>query len=220
MGTITRNAANNFTTGGVILPAAINDTSVASISELENAAAGSALTLISEQTASNSSSISFTSGIDSTYPIYRFEFINIHPQTDSVKFQFNLSTDGGSNYNVTKTTSHFWTANYETLGIDYFTYGDTLDLAQSTSFQIITDNVGNQNDESSSGTMTLFNPSSDTFVKHFMTDINTYGQDNSSYRNLVAGYGNTTNAIDAVQFKMASGNIDSGKIKLYGISGS
>ena len=68
--------------------------------------------------------------------------------------------------------------------------------------------------------MTLFNPSSDTFVKHFMTDINTYGQDNSSYRNLVAGYGNTTNAIDAVQFKMASGNIDSGKIKLYGISGS
>jgi len=220
MGTITRNAANNFTTGGVILPAAINDTSVASISELENAAAGGAMTLISEQTASASASISFTTGIDSTYPIYRFEFINIHPQTDSVKFQFNLSTDGGSNYNVTKTTSHFWTANYETLGIDYFTYGDTLDLAQSTSFQIITDNVGNENDESSSGTMTLFNPSSDTFVKHFMTDINTYGQDNSSYRNLVAGYGNTTSAVDAIQFKMSSGNIDSGTIKLYGISGS
>ena len=176
--------------------------------------------LISEQTASSSASVEFTSGIDSTYPIYRFEFINIHSQNNSVDLTFNLSTDGGSNYNVTKTTTHFWTANYESLALNYFTYGADLDLAQSTSFQIITDNVGNENDESSSGTMTLFNPSSDTFVKHFMTDINTYGQDNSSYRNFVAGYGNTTSAVDAIQFKFASGNIDSGTIKLYGIKDS
>ena len=176
-------------------------------------------------TASSSATLSFVHGtdgvvLDSTYPIYKFEFINMHSQNNSVDLTFNFSTDGGSNYNVTKTTTHFWTANYESLALTYLTYGSSLDLAQSTAFQIITDNVGNENDESSSGTMTLFNPSSTTFVKHFMTDINTYGQDNSSYRNLVAGYGNTTSAVNAIRFQMSSGNIDAGKIKLYGIKDS
>lgn len=66
---------------------------------------GGSLTLISTQTASNSASISFTTGIDSTYKEYQFWFIDIHPRTDNVYFQFNMSTDSGSNYNVTKTTT-------------------------------------------------------------------------------------------------------------------
>ena len=107
MGIITRSAANNITTGGVILPAGINDASVASITELAQVSAGDGITLISSQTASGSSSISFTTGIDSTYRTYLFKFINIHPSTDSVTFSFNMSSDGGSNYNVTKTTTAF-----------------------------------------------------------------------------------------------------------------
>ena len=194
-----------------------NATAFGSISSLGS------MTFIKKLTASGSGTLSFVDGasgvvLDDTYKEYVFTFKNIHSQNNSVDLTFNFSTDGGSNYNVTKTTTHFWTANYESLNLNYFTYGAGLDLAQSTSFQIITDNVGNENDESSSGTMTLFNPSSTTFVKHFMTDINTYGQDNSSYRNLVAGYGNTTSAVNAIQFKFNSGNIDAGDICLYGIA--
>jgi hypothetical protein len=93
MGAITRAAANNITTGGVILPAAINDASVASVTALAQVSAGDGITLISSQTASASASLSFTTGIDSTYRTYLFKFINIHPATDDVNFQFNLSTD-------------------------------------------------------------------------------------------------------------------------------
>jgi len=221
MGTITRNAANNFTTGGVILPAAINDTSVASISELENVATGGgAMTLISEQTASASASISFTSGIDSTYPIYKFQFINIHPATDNVSFSFNLSTDGGSNYNVTKTTTYFYAYHNESDTATALQYVTGLDLAQSTSDQPLSNNVGNDNDQSASGELFLFNPSSTTFVKHFMSTTNQYDRSDISVNPRMAGYGNTTSAINAVRFQMSSGNIDSGTIKLYGISGS
>ena len=219
MGTITRNAANNFTTGGVILPAAINDASVASISELENAAAGGAMNLISEQTASASSSISFTSGIDSTYPIYKFQFINIHNSSDDNQFSFNFSADSGSNYNVTKTSTHFYAIHTEAdgTGFSYYVGGD---LAQSTAFQITTLESGADNDECDCGELYLFNPSSTTFVKHFICTMNETGAAPRASNNFIAGYGNTTSAINAIQFKMASGNIDSGTIKLYGISGS
>jgi|SRR6056300_713646 len=179
---------------------------------------GSSLNFISKATASSSASIEFTSGIDSTYKEYVFYFNNIHPATDSADFQFNMSTDSGSNYNVTKTTTFFRARHREDDAVTSLDYVTGNDLAQSTSFQIIINNAGNQNDESSSGTMTLFNPSSTTFVKHFMTDINTYGQEDASYRRFVAGYGNTTSAIDAVKFQMSSGNIDSGEILLFGVS--
>ena len=183
------------------------------------------MTHIKTLTASSSGTLSFVDGtsgvvLDSTYPIYKFEFINIHAGTDRVDLLFNMSADTGSNYNVTKTGTHYWTANYESLNLTYLTYGSSLDISQGTGFQMLTENLGAENDESSSGTMILFNPSSTTFVKHFMTDISTYGQDNSAYRNIVGGYGNTTSAIDAIQFKFDSGNIDSGKIKLYGIKDS
>jgi hypothetical protein len=177
------------------------------------------LVLISEQTASSSSSVSFTSGIDSTYPIYKFEFINIHPSSDAVYFQFNMSTDGGSNYNVTKTTTFFISEHSESdaSGLYYWTGGD---LAQGTGFQYLNYQTGNGSDENLSGEIKLFSPSSDTFVKHFIsrtqhTAYNDYSQDVNA-----AGYGNTTSAVNAIQFKFSSGNIDSGTIKLYGIKDS
>ena len=178
--------------------------------------------LLSEQTASASASISFTSGIDSTYPIYKFEFINIHPSAsgDGNKLQFNLSTDGGSNYNVTKTTTAIRAWHYENdseTGLDYHTSGD---LAQSTGYQVITEGLNNDNDHGASGTMSLFNPSSTTFVKHFITETSSIRPGDINYRYMTAGYGNTTSAINAVRFQISSGNIDSGTIKLYGISGS
>ena len=213
MGTITRNAANNFTTGGVILPAAINDTSVASLTELENVAAGGAMNLISEQTASNSSSISFTSGIDSTYPIYKFEFINIHPANSVVSFAFNMSTNGGSTYAVTKTSTHFYAYHNESDVDNVLSYAGGADLAQGTGDQYLATGIPNANDDSASGDLFIFNPSSTTFVKHFISKSNgTYSQNN-----FCAGYGNTTSAVNAIIFRMSSGNIDSGIIKMYGV---
>jgi len=178
------------------------------------------LVFISEQTVSGSASISFTSGIDSTYPIYKFEFINIHPATDGAEFKFNLSTDAGSNYNVTKTTTHFYTFHTEDDAVASVNYDTGRDLAQSTAFQNLTGDTGNNNDQSLSGSLEIFNPSSTTFVKHFLANTNSYYSSDSSYNSYVAGYGNTTNSIDAIRFQMSSGNIDSGTIKLYGIKDS
>jgi len=180
------------------------------------------LTLLSTQTASSSSSLSFTSGIDSTYDSYVFKFINIHPATNAVYFQFNLSTDGGSNYNVTKTSTFFSAYNYESIVASQLDYRTADDLAQSTSDQRLVDfeNLSNDNDHGLCGTLNLFNPSSTTFVKHFTSKFaminDGEGQDYAS-NTFVAGYGNTTSAIDAVRFQMSSGNIDAGTIKMYGV---
>ena len=177
-------------------------------------------------TPSSSATLSFVHGtdgvvLDSTYPIYKFEFINMHPATDAVVFQFNMSIDSGSNYNVTKTTTAFQAYHNEADGTTGLAYETSRDLAQSTSFQDITlgDN-GNGDDENISGSLQLFNPSSTTFVKHFLCVSNTYYANNFSGNSYVSGYANTTSVVDAVQFKMSSGNIDAGKIKLYGIKDS
>jgi hypothetical protein len=220
MGARTRAAANNFTTGGVILPAGINDASVASISELENTATGGAMTLISEQTASSSSSVSFTSGIDSTYPIYKFEFINIHGSTQNGDFNFNMSTDGGSNYNVTKTTSFFRTYHEEADPDTTLGYQSTKDLAQSTSDQTLTYDIDINNDDNTSGYLYLFNPSSTTYVKHFIAVGNMTATSSFMIQNFSAGYGNTTSAVNGIIFRMSAGTLDSGTIKLYGIKDS
>ena len=164
------------------------------------------------------SDLSFTSGIDSTYDEYVFKFINIHPETNLVEFQFNFSTDTGSNYNVTKTTTFFTTQHREDdLGTG-FEYVLGLDLAESTSYQRIVDDVGNDNDQCFSGTLHLFSPSDTTFVKHFIYTGNEVVQNDISKQNFVAGYGNTTSAVDAIQFQFTSDNIDAGTISLYGIS--
>jgi len=183
------------------------------------------MTLIKEQTASSSSSISFVDGsssvvLDNTYPIYVFKYINIHPATDSVYFNVNFSTDSGSNYNVTKTTTIFIGFHKEDDSTAVLQYQTGDDLAQSTSDAKLSVLVGNGNDESTSGELILFNPSSTTFMKHFISKSNDYERNNASSNTFASGYGNTTSAIDGVRFKMSSGNIDSGTIKLYGIKGS
>ena len=179
---------------------------------------GGALTLISTQTASSSSTISFTSGIDSTYKEYIFKFINIHPGHSSyTDFLFNMSADSGSNYNVTKTTTYFSAISFENGSYADIEYSTALDTAQGTGFQTLTDNTGNDNDQCLSGTLHLFDPSSTTFVKHFKSRISN-AENQSAIDTFVAGYGNTTSAIDAIQFKFLAGNIDSGTIKLYGVS--
>jgi hypothetical protein len=179
---------------------------------------GGSLVKISEQTASASSSISFTSGIDSTYRTYVFKYISMHPATDSVDFQFNLSTDGGSNYNVTKTTSYFEAEHNEAdteSGLSYITGSD---LAQSTSYQSLTRYVSFDNDHAPSGELWLFNPSSTTYVKHFISNISNTNINNKLFNSYVAGYGNTTSAVNAINFKFSSGNIDDGTITMYGIA--
>ena len=199
-----------------------NNNSISAITSAGQLAQGK-MTLLQTQTASSSASISFTSNIDSTYPIYLFKFINIHPATDGAEFTINFSTDSGSNYNVAKTTTFFVAYNAESESSSGLTYIDSLDIAQGTGVANIFYNVGNENDESASGTLHLFNPSSTTFVKHFMSTFNVYnnsGSNGNSVQVDVAGYGNTTSAIDGVQFAMSSGNIESGTIKLYGIKGS
>ena len=178
------------------------------------------LVLLSEQTASASASISFTSGIDSTYPIYKFEFINIHASAYQANFSFNLSTDSGSNYNVTKTSTYFEAIHTEADDDAELGYRTASDLGQSTGFQIINEDAGTDNDSNLSGEMYLFNPSSTTFVKHFILNSNNTFRGNRANNAYVAGYGNTTSAVDAIQFKMDSGNIDAGTIKLYGIKDS
>jgi hypothetical protein len=179
---------------------------------------GGSLNLISEQTASSSASISFTSGIDSSYRTYIFKLINIHPQTDGADFTFNFSSNGGSNYNVTKTSTIFQSYQGEGGENPTLNYDDSRDLAQSTAYQVIMQDPGNDDDQSGSGTIYLFSPSNTTFVKHFISDTNEYQGSDYTVRKFLAGYCNTTSAIDAVDFKFASGNIDAGTIKMYGIA--
>ena len=214
MGAIARNIANNITTSGVFTSSAIANSSVTGITVLANAS--DSITLISSQTASNSASLSFTSGLDSTYKAYKFVFSNIHPRTSETDFGFNMSTDSGSNYNVTKTSTFFRAGHNEPDTDAVLGYITSTDLAQSTGLQLLTENgFSSDADSNLGGSLTLFNPSSTTYVKHFISTINnmklTY-----SINAYIAGYGNTTSAINAIQFKMASGNMD-GTIYLYGI---
>jgi hypothetical protein len=219
MGSITRGLSNNITTGGVILPAGITNASVSAVTSFANAPAGT-LTLLSTQTASSSANISFTTGLNSTYDEYIFKFINCHPATDNTKFSFQGSTDGGSNYGVTITSSHFSSFHTESDSATGLTYVTSTDLAQSTSFQGTTFAIGNDNDHSVSGEMILFSPSNTTFVKHFLVNANSSAHDDQTVNGFTAGYFNTTSAVNAIQFKMLSGNIDDGIIKLYGVKKS
>ena len=216
MGAIARSAANLITTSGVVLKGAVNNDSFDNVTALPSSL-GDGITLISSQTASASASISFTSGIDSTYKAYKFVFSNMHPSNQPVDFTFNLSTDSGSNYNVTKTSTFFYAYHDEADAPPSLEYVTDKDLAQSTSFQPISASIGNGADESCSGSMYLFNPSSTTFVKHFMSNVDFYQDSNYQMNSYMAGYGNTTSAVNAIRFQMSSGNIDAGTIYMYGI---
>jgi hypothetical protein len=196
----------------------LNDRAVKDVTEFGSISSLGDMTFISKATASSSASIEFTSGIDSTYKEYVFYFHSIHPQTDNVYFTVNFSTDGGSNYNVTKTTTVIQPQNDEAGTSGELIYESGSDLAQSTSDQRLTRESGADNDQCSAGYLHLFNPSSTTFVKHFITSVNTYKQNDFSNNFMVAGYGNTTSAINAIRFKFTSGNIDAGEILLFGIN--
>jgi len=196
-----------------------NNNSLSAITALPASITGGALTLISTQTASSSSTISFTSGIDSTYKEYIFKIINAHPSSNNQRLAVNFSVDSGSNYNVTKTTTVFRASNKEDNSEGVLGYITSNDLAQSTDFQnLIIGAVGTDNDSAGSGTLHLFDPSNTTFVKHFMFNSGNMQENDTACNSFVAGYGNTTSAINAVQFKFVSGNIDSGTFKLYGVS--
>ena len=193
-----------------------NDRSLASITSLPSGVSGSSLVLLETQTVSSSSTVSFTSNIDSTYKEYIFKFIDIHMATSDASFTVNFR-DGGSNYDATKTTTFFRAYHNEGGSAQALTYSSSADLAQSTSAQAIITSNGTDNDMSASGTLHLFDPSNTTFVKHFLSDCHVYHKDDYSQKLLVAGYANVTAAIDGVQFGSSSGNIDAGTIKMYGV---
>ena len=194
-----------------------NATAFGSISSLGS------MTFIKKLTASGSGTLSFVDGasgvvLDDTYKEYVFTFKDIHPATDSVNFLVNFSIDGGSNYNVAKTTTFFYAYHNESGSTSSLEYNTGNDLAQGTGDQKIMENLGNDNDQSGSGTLTLYNPSSTTFVKHFMSTTQYYMDAQYSQNAFVAGYCNTTSAVNGVRFVLESGNIDAGDICLYGIA--
>ena len=191
------------------------------LSSVNSAIAGSMI-FISSQTASSSATVNFTTGIDSTYNEYVFYYVNMNPATNATQLQFQGSTDGGSNYNTTMTTTFFRASHDEADTTTAFGYDPAGDQAQGTSYQLLGENgtpgIGNGADESMSGILHLFSPSSTTFVKHFYARSNYYQSNNRTNDSFVSGYFNTTSAINAFSFKMASGNINDGTIYMYGIS--
>jgi hypothetical protein len=202
----------------------LNDRGVRNVSTFGSVAGGS-MVFIKKLTASSSDVLSFVDGtsdvvLDDTYKEYVFTFNNIHPSATSgnplLSFQGNAA--GGSGYNETMTTTHF-RAGHTEAGTDQFvSYNTGGDQAQATGFQQLVDgDTGGDNDQSVSGYLHLFNPSSTTFVKHFISKTHTSTADDSARTTYNAGYFNTTSAVDEIQFKMSTGDIDAGDICLYGI---
>ena len=184
---------------------------------------GFSMTFIKKLTASSSGTLSFVHGsssviLDSTYKEYLFILKDIHGSVNDKNMGFNVSIDGGSNYNVAKTSSAFEAYHYENDGAAAAGYVAGRDLAEGTGFQILTSEAGADNEECACGTIQLFNPASTTFVKHYISRMVDKNPAPAAVVNHVAGYVNTTSAVNAVQFKMANGNIDAGTITLYGIS--
>ena len=201
----------------------LNNRGVRSVSTFGSISSLGTYTFIKKITASSSSTISFVDGtsdvvLDDTYKEYLFTYNNMHPATDAVTLQFNLSVDSGSNYNVAKTTTQFRAEHDEGGSSGTIVYRTGNDLAQGTGSQKLGDDLGNDNDSQQSGYLHLFEPSSTTFVKHFISQSMEYNSANRATNCYAAGYGNTTSAVDAVQFSMSSGNIDAGDICLYGIN--
>ena len=195
---------------------AANDKSMSNITALPSGVSAKSLILISTTTASSSATVDITSVIDDTYKEYILKFYDVHPATDNVTFQVNFR-DGGSSYDATKTSTAFYAHEGESSDSG-FGYGSSQDLAQATGVQPLLGSLGNGNDECASGELILYDPSSTTYVKHYMVKTQYYHQGNYSQIYYVAGYCNVTAAIDGVQFSMSSGNIDAGTFKLYGVA--
>ena len=214
--------------------AKINNVAVADISKLDSitfahgqkvnnqdvSLVTDAHTLIATATASSSATLSFTTGIDSTYDAYEFRFMNMHPASSGVTLGFQVNADGLTGFNETITSSAFRAYHRETGEETRLEYYASSDQAQGTAYQQITSGIGIENDESCSGILTLYAPSSTTYVKHFTSRLNGYNDSDYSVEVHIGGYINTTSAIDEISFKMSSGNIDAGVINLYGIATS
>ncbi len=202
----------------------LNDRAVRSVTAFGSLNTGS-MVFIKKLTASSSSDLTFHDGtssvvFDSTYKEYMFTFNNMHPETDLVDFQFQVNSAGGADFNETITSSYFRAYHTEGGGTSTLEYVVNDDLAQSTDHQHLANGVGNAGSRSLSGELYLFNPSSTTFVKHFISRFQFYEASDASANFYAAGYFNTSSAIDEIQFRMASGNIDDGTFKLYGIKDS
>ena len=200
-----------------------NNNSISAVTAASSLPTG-AMTLIKEQTASSSASVSFIHGtsdvvFDSTYPIYKIVYINVHPQTDDVHFQGNFTTDG-TNWNVTKTTSSFYAYHSESGSASLLSYASAYDVAQGTGDFQFQQSAGNANDQPVNGEMYIFNPSSTTYIKHFLATHSGNIGDVYEINTFHGGYCNTTSAVTGVRFIWSSGNIDAGTFKLYGIKDS
>ena len=220
MGTITRNFANNLTTSGLLKPDAFNNDSFDNVTAVPSGSVETGdMQFISSATASASAYIDFTSGIDSTFKEYIFYFVNIHSSSEQ-SFGVNFR-DGGSLFDATKTSSGQRAYHFENGTGSGFGYEAFLDLAQSTSLQQIGQPQSSGDaDSSGCGYLHLFNPSSTTFVKHYISHY-VHHYTNSApgeIDNYMAGYCNTTSAIDGARFQMDSGDIDSGQILLFGVN--
>ena len=204
-----------------------NGTTIFDAGALDSGVSIGSLTFIKKLTASSSSTLSFVNGssnvvLDSTYKEYIFTFKNIHPNESNKYFGFNMSVDSGSNYNIAKTSTFFRAIHAENDSLAAVGYRTGEDLAQGTGLATIMYSMDNDNDSNGNGFLQLFNPSSTTFVKHFISNCSGTANDGGSNRYDInyfgSGYGNTTSAVNAIQFQMSSGNIDAGDICLYGIS--
>ena len=196
----------------------LNNRSVKDITAFGSISSLGSPTHIATQTASSSASLSFTSGIDSTYKEYIFYFVNMHPVTDNVDFRFQANRVSGSGYNETITSTNFQAYHEENGSSAVLQYRADYDQAQGTAFQLLGNTCGNGNDESISGYLHIFNPSSTTFVKHYIARTNTYYYGDITIDLYSAGYFNVESALDEFQFKFSSGNIDSGQILLFGLN--
>ena len=196
-----------------------NNNSISDITAAAGIASGDMNLITTNTISSGVTSSSFTSNIDSTYDTYMFKFINLHPATNNIKFQYNFTTDG-TNFNVSKTTTFFLAYHAEDGSATSLAYDTNSDLANGTGYQFFGNDVGNDNDQGISGTMFLFSPSNTTFAKHFMTVTSVANQADLMVNVYTGGYCNTTSAITGVDFKANSGNIDSGVSKMYGLSKS
>lgn len=178
-------------------------------------------TLIATATASASATLSFTTGIDSTYDAYEFRFDNMHPATNSVNLQFQVNASGQTGFNETITSTFFRAYQLENGGSSGLDYRTGYDQAQGTAYQNIAEATAGStgfDDASASGVLTLYSPSSTTYVKHFTARVNHMAGSPVTVDSYAAGYINVTAAIDEISFKFSSGNIDAGQIKMYGIA--
>ena len=180
------------------------------------------MVFIKKQTASSSATIDFvdeTSDVvlDNTYKEYLFTFNNMHPATDNVFLGHQADVDGATTYGQTCTNTMFYSRHYENDSIASMAIYSSDDQAQGTAINKMVQ-LGNDNDQSGSGYLHIFNPSSTTFCKHFISRFNGAHASDVSFEIYNAGYYNTTSALNTFRFKMTSGNIDVGDICLYGIN--